>query len=75
MNKMYVMVIVTIAVSIFIGSAVFVSLNSEPEDSTPVNYTYEVINVYPHDPNAFTQGLIIVEEVMFESTGLKGMHC
>lgn len=72
MNKMYVMVIVTIAVSIFIGSAVFVSLNSEPEDSTPVNYTYEVINVYPHDPNAFTQGLIIVEGVMFESTGLKG---
>lgn len=72
MNKMYVMVIVTIAVSILIGSAVFVSLNSEPEDSTPVNYTYEVINVYPHDPNAFTQGLIIVEGVMFESTGLKG---
>ncbi len=72
MNKMYVMVIVTIAVSILIGSAVFDSLNSEPEDSTPVNYTYEVINVYPHDPNAFTQGLIIVEGVMFESTGLKG---
>jgi len=72
MNKMDVMDIVTNAVSILIGSAVFDSLNSEPEDSTPVNYTYEVINVYPHDPNAFTQGLIIVEGVMFESTGLKG---
>ncbi|MCI0663778.1 MAG: glutaminyl-peptide cyclotransferase, partial [Acidobacteria bacterium] len=22
------------------------------------NLTYEVVNVYPHDPNAFTQGLV-----------------
>jgi glutamine cyclotransferase len=34
--------------------------------------TYEVINVYPHDPNAFTQGLIFHEGFLFESTGLYG---
>lgn len=42
---------------------------SEP---TPVSYTYEVINVYPHDPDAFTQGLVIDEGVMYEGTGLYG---
>jgi glutaminyl-peptide cyclotransferase len=42
---------------------------SEP---TPASYTYEIINVYPHDPNAFTQGLVIDEGVMYEGTGLYG---
>ena len=30
---------------------------------------FEVINVFPHDPEAFTQGLIYVDGRMFESTG------
>lgn len=30
---------------------------------------FEVINSYPHDPEAFTQGLIYVDGRMFESTG------
>lgn len=34
--------------------------------------TYEVINEYPHDPQAFTQGLIFLDGVFFESTGLYG---
>lgn len=33
---------------------------------------YEVIRVYPHDPGAFTQGLTIVDGVLYESTGLNG---
>ena len=35
-------------------------------------YTYKVINIYPHDRNAFTQGLIFVDGVFFEGTGLHG---
>ena len=35
-------------------------------------YGYEVVNVYPHDSNAFTQGLLYRDGVLFESTGLKG---
>lgn len=36
-------------------------------------YTGEVINEFPHDPNAFTQGLLYVEnDTLFESTGLNG---
>jgi glutaminyl-peptide cyclotransferase len=35
-------------------------------------YGYEVVNVYPHDRDAFTQGLLYRDGVLFESTGLKG---
>ncbi len=35
-------------------------------------YGYLVKNSYPHDPQAFTQGLLIVDGQMYESTGLTG---
>ena len=37
-----------------------------------VNYTYQIVNSYPHDPNAFTQGLVFKDGVIFEGTGLYG---
>jgi glutaminyl-peptide cyclotransferase len=36
-------------------------------------YTYEVVNSWPHDTKAFTQGLIYYDGVLFESTGLHGV--
>ena len=39
--------------------------------SVPV-YSYKVVNTYPHDPNAFTQGLVYRDGVLYESTGLRG---
>jgi glutamine cyclotransferase len=30
------------------------------------------VNVYPHDPDAFTQGLVFEDGVLYESTGLRG---
>ncbi|HEX5084042.1 MAG TPA: glutaminyl-peptide cyclotransferase [Blastocatellia bacterium] len=36
------------------------------------NYTYEVVKSYPHDPKAFTQGLVFHQGVFYESTGLNG---
>ncbi|MFZ5863142.1 MAG: glutaminyl-peptide cyclotransferase [Nitrospirota bacterium] len=35
-------------------------------------YGYEVVKVYPHDPTAFTQGLLYRDGFLFESTGLNG---
>jgi glutamine cyclotransferase len=35
-------------------------------------YAFMVKHAYPHDTQAFTQGLYIKDGVMFESTGLKG---
>jgi glutamine cyclotransferase len=34
--------------------------------------TYQLIRTYPHDPNAFVQGLIFVEGRLYESTGQYG---
>ncbi len=35
-------------------------------------FGYEVVKVYPHDREAFTQGLVYRDGVLFESTGLRG---
>jgi glutamine cyclotransferase len=32
-------------------------------------YTYEVVASYPHDPKAYTQGLVFHDGVLYESTG------
>ena len=34
--------------------------------------SYRVVSVYPHDPQAFTQGLVYVDGHLYESTGLNG---
>jgi glutaminyl-peptide cyclotransferase len=39
---------------------------------TPQQYTVEVVERYPHDPQAFTQGLLVAGGVLYESTGLYG---
>jgi glutaminyl-peptide cyclotransferase len=35
-------------------------------------YGYDVVAEYPHDPQAFTQGLIYRDGLLYESTGLNG---
>lgn len=34
--------------------------------------SYEVVASFPHDPGAFTQGLLFLDGVLYESTGLNG---
>lgn len=38
--------------------------------SSPYHYTYRVVNSFPHDPEAFTQGLVFENGTLFEGTGL-----
>ena len=47
------------------------STRSAQTGPAPV-YGYEVVNVYPHDPGAFTQGLVYHEGMLFEGTGRYG---
>ncbi len=35
-------------------------------------FTFRVVNTYPHDPTAFTEGLALDHGVLFEGTGLNG---
>src|SRR4030081_720020 len=35
-------------------------------------YGYEIVNPYPHDSRAFTEGLFYLNGFLYESTGLEG---
>ena len=41
-------------------------------DEPPKLYTYKILNTYPHDKAAYTQGLEFLGDELYESTGLKG---
>jgi glutaminyl-peptide cyclotransferase len=40
--------------------------------AAPPVYGYRVVNTYPHDPQAYTQGLIFIDGFLYESTGQHG---
>jgi glutamine cyclotransferase len=44
---------------------------NKPKTVLPVS-TYEVVKTYPHDPKAFTQGLVFHGGFLYESTGQEG---
>jgi len=60
-----------VAVVLVFSGVVFVLLTSLA-GSKALNYTYDVVNVYPHDGSAFTQGLVLEDGVLYEGTGLYG---
>lgn len=41
-------------------------------DIVPKEYTYKVVQKFPHDDQAYTQGLIYEKGILYESTGLEG---
>ena len=48
-------------------------VGTTPAANGPVpTYGYQILNIYPHDSNAFTQGLILVDGKLLESTGQEG---
>ena len=63
-----------IILTIFICGLFFSCNNNSGDgqmDEIPV-YSPKVYNTYPHDPNAFTEGLFYADGSLYESTGLKG---
>ena len=65
-----------LALSLALLAAVLAHASSRPplwqsETQTPV-HSYSVVRVYPHDPRAFTQGLIYLDGFLYEGTGLRG---
>jgi len=69
-----------LALALFLAfSACNTPANSDgPKVETPANnavvpkYGYQILNIWPHDSNAFTQGLILVDGKLLESTGQIG---
>lgn len=52
-------------------SAIALALPLPAGAAVPV-YGYTVVKTYPHDPEAFTEGLFYQDGVLYESTGLEG---
>jgi glutaminyl-peptide cyclotransferase len=44
----------------------------DPVPPEPALYGYRVVRAYPHDPTAFTQGLVWADGFLYEGTGLHG---
>ncbi|MBB4844684.1 glutaminyl-peptide cyclotransferase [Paucibacter oligotrophus] len=55
-------------------TAIFASSSALAQKSKPAPpvYGYQVVHSYPHDPEAFTQGLVYKSGYLYESTGLQG---
>lgn len=67
------LIIVFVGVAIIVAcSFTLVMLNDYSIEFEPVKYTYNVINVFPHDESAFTQGLVFDDDMLYEGTGLYG---
>ena len=59
--------------AIAMALAVLLAARSGAADSTgPAQLRAEVIEAYPHDAQAFTQGLVLHDGALYESTGLHG---
>jgi len=75
MRKILIALAVAISLAIgmfwFYGQKAKTSISPEQQSQMPV-YTYRVVNSYPHDPEAFTQGLVYDDGVLYEGTGLRG---
>jgi glutaminyl-peptide cyclotransferase len=63
-----------VALIAMLSATLFVGISSlQPlTPSTPQLYTYNIINTFPHDPAAFTEGLVYQDGFLYESTGLNG---
>jgi glutamine cyclotransferase len=56
----------------FISAISCFSACSPSENDVHHFYTYHIINAFPHDDKAFTQGLVVSDGFFYESTGLYG---
>ena len=54
---------------IFVLVIFFLGTHACTETETVPIYTYRVINAYPHDDEAFTQGLVFEGGHLYEGTG------
>jgi glutamine cyclotransferase len=73
MKKSYIAGILLGIVILAFGVTAYILLkNTSSNDTAQLLYTYEVVKVYPHDTDAFTEGLVFENGMLYEGTGLYG---
>ncbi|MDD3550817.1 MAG: glutaminyl-peptide cyclotransferase [Methanothrix soehngenii] len=64
------LLLVLLAAALTAGSASADKVDIDSFTSSSIKtYSYKIINSYPHDPNAFTQGLEYDDGLLYEGTG------
>jgi glutaminyl-peptide cyclotransferase len=61
-----------VKIKILIPAIVLAACSCAPSQRQVIDYGYEVVHTYPHDPSAFTEGLFYLDGFLYESTGLEG---
>jgi glutamine cyclotransferase len=69
LKKRHLAGILTATAILVLSLTTYILLSNTPAGK-PTQYTYTVVNEFPHDTNAFTQGLVIDNGVLYEGTGL-----
>jgi len=72
MKSQHLAVILMVTAVIVFGAVALVLVSDSPVIPEPLHYTYNVVNVYPHNETAFTQGLVFEDGVLYEGTGRYG---
>jgi glutamine cyclotransferase len=70
MKKWFLAIVVIIILSFSL--AAYIILYDKTAENETLNYEYKIVNDYPHDTNAFTEGLVYENGFLYESTGLYG---
>lgn len=66
------LLVVIIFLSLSVQSCSNNSIDIDTNDNATTTLSYEIINIYSHDSQAFTQGLVWKDGYLYESTGLYG---
>jgi len=56
--------------AVLLAAAVFLSRLYSHSPDAVTQWGYKIVNTYAHDPNAFTQGLVFEDGILYEGTGL-----
>lgn len=73
MKKTHLAVMLITILSLTLGATTYIVLNSiRSNDAGELRYTYRIVNVYPHNTDAFTEGLSFDNGKLYEGTGLYG---
>jgi glutamine cyclotransferase len=70
--KQWIIAALLITLIITFSLVSYVALSNHPSSKETLSYTYSVINKFPHDTDAFTEGLVFENGFLYESTGLNG---
>lgn len=68
----FILLILTLTFPLFFSGSGSGTPGKEGSIQEIVRHQYEIVNIFPHDSNAFTQGLLYRDDHLFESTGRLG---